>query len=227
MTEPEVKILLIEDEPGIAGFIRQGLQEENYIVTWEADGNRGARLAVEEEFDLFLLDWVLPGVSGIDICRLIRNKGKETPVIFITAKDTVQDTVEALKSGADDYIKKPFHFEELMARIDVQLRKNIISNKELRLNHILLIPNKREVFVNEVLVHLTVKEFDLLHYLISNKNQVCERKKIIEEVWDIHFDYDTSVLDVYMNSIRKKLGLNKEDEILQTIRGVGYMAKEK
>lgn len=226
MTEGQKKILLVEDEAGIAQFIWQGLAEENLAVSWENDGKSGMETALSQKFDVILLDWMLPNYSGLDICKAIREKEIETPVIFLTARDTVHDTVNALHAGADDYIKKPFHFEELLARIEVQLRKSQWSDRDLVLGNILIKSATREVFLDEKNIHLTQKEFDLLYYLISHKNEVCERKKIIEDVWDIHFEYDNSVLDVYMNSIRKKLNINKDDERLQTIRGVGFMAKE-
>ena len=220
------KILLVEDEPGIASFIVEGLTEEGYEVHWAENGEKGWNAVNSADFDLFLLDWMLPHYSGLEICQMLREKKYEQPVIFLTARDTVQDTVEALKSGADDYMKKPFHFEELLARIEVQLRKNDVGSKELSLGSIVVKSGSREVFLEGNPVHLTQKEFDLLHYLLLHKNSVCERKKIIEEVWDIHFDYDTSVLDVYMNSIRKKLKLHVENDILQTVRGVGFIAKD-
>lgn len=225
MTEKS-RILLIEDEPGIAQFVQQGLEEENYAVQWEKDGKTGMQTALTQNFDLILLDWMLPFYSGIEICEAIRNHKIDTPIIFLTAKDTVHDTVQALQSGADDYIKKPFHFEELLARIQVQLRKNTLPNHDVSLGNIDLKSSSREAFLNGKAIHFTQKEFDFLYYLIQHKNTVCERKKIIEDVWEIHFDYDTSVLDVYMNAIRKKLNLTKDDEMLQTIRGVGFMAKE-
>ncbi|MGI9526736.1 MAG: response regulator transcription factor [Weeksellaceae bacterium] len=220
------RILVVEDEPGILAFLKQGLEEEGYKVESAGHGLIGYEYAIHHDYDLILLDWMLPEMSGLEICSKIREKGILTPVIFLTAKDMVADTVQALRMGANDYIKKPFDFEELLARIEVQLRENDKEDRLLVLGNIKLNSETRETFLNNQPIHLTQKEFDLLEYLIQNKNKVCSRQKIIVDVWDIHFDYDTAILDVYMNAIRKKLNLTKDDEILQTIRGVGFMAKD-
>lgn len=150
---------------------------------------------------------------------------QQTPIIFLTAKDTVQDTVTGLHAGANDYIKKPFSFDELLARIEVQLRHPQQSSV-LHLGNIQLDASTYQTWVEDSEVKLTHKEFLLLKLLIENKGTVCTRKQIIEDIWDIHFDYDTSVIDVFMNAIRKKLGMKKEDQRIQTIRGVGYIAHD-
>ena len=148
-----------------------------------------------------------------------------TPIIFLTAKDTVQETIEGLKAGANDYIKKPFSFEELLERIKIHFRSKDES-AILTLGTIKLDKSKFQVFVDDKEVALTQREFELLEYLIKNKGKVCTRNKIIEDVWNIHFEYDTGVIDVFMNAIRKKLNLTKEQELIKTIRGVGYIANE-
>ncbi|MBD0777043.1 response regulator transcription factor [Maribacter sp. ANRC-HE7] len=221
-----MRILIVEDEPGIFNFLKQGLEEESYAVDIADEGNKGLQLALSGEYDLLLLDWMLPGVSGIEICRLFRKEYKETPVIFLTAKDTVDETIFGLQSGANDYIKKPFHFEELLERIKVQLRPKSGEHSIFKLGNITLNTATHQVFKSEEEISLTQKEFALLEYLIRNKGIVCRRTRIIESVWDIHFEYNTGVIDVYINALRKKLKLSEDENYIQTVRGVGYVAKE-
>lgn len=221
-----MRILVVEDEPGISGFLKQGLEEESFSVDVAEDGRKGLDLALAGEYDLLLLDWMVPGLSGIEVCRQIRQKDQETPIIFLTAKDTVDETVFGLEVGANDYIKKPFNFDELLARIQVQLRSSKQNSKQLHLGEIIVDPASHEVTVNGKPVALTKKEFALLQFLIQNKNKVCTRTRIIESVWDIHFQYNTGVIDVFINVIRKKLGIDQKDGPIQTVRGVGYIAKD-
>jgi DNA-binding response OmpR family regulator len=218
-------ILIVEDEKGIVDFLKQGLEEENYTISTAYDGAEGLKKAIELPVDLVLLDWMLPKMQGIDVCKNIRLEKNNLPIIFLTAKDTVQETIEGLKAGANDYIKKPFSFDELLERIKIHFRtKDEI--KVLTLGNITIDKSKFQVFVDNKEVSLTQREFELLEYLIKNKGQVCTRTNIIEDVWDIHFEYDTGVIDVFMNSIRKKLNLTKDQELIKTIRGVGYIANE-
>lgn len=218
-------ILIIEDEKGIVDFLQQGLEEEGYTISTAFNGEEGLKKALEFSVDLVLLDWMLPKMQGIDVCKNIRIEKSNLPVIFLTAKDTVQETIEGLKAGANDYIKKPFSFEELLERIKIHFRtKDEI--KILTLGYITIDKSKFQVFVDNKEVSLTQREFELLEYLIKNKGQVCTRTNIIEDVWDIHFEYDTGVIDVFMNAIRKKLNLSKDQELIKTIRGVGYIANE-
>ncbi|WP_396191417.1 response regulator transcription factor [Flavobacterium sp.] len=218
-----MKILIVEDEVGISNFLKQGLEEEGYEISLAFNGLEGLELAINNQFDLILLDWMLPKLPGIDVCKGIREKNKTIPILFLTAKDTVQETIEGLKAGANDYIKKPFSFEELLERIKVHFR---ISDGDeiLTLSDIKVDLTKHQIFKDEKEVFLTQREFELLVYLIQNKGKVCTRTQIIEDVWDIHFEYDTGVIDVFMNAIRKKLNLSKEDDCIKTIRGVGYIA---
>ncbi len=221
-----MRILIVEDEPGIFNFLKQGLEEESYAVDIAEDGNKGLKLALSGEYDLLLLDWMVPGVSGIEICRQFRKEFKETPIIFLTAKDTVDETIFGLQSGANDYIKKPFHFEELLERIKVQLRPKSGEHSIFKLGEITLNTSTHQVLKRDEEVNLTQKEFALLEYLIRNKGMVCRRTRIIESVWDIHFEYNTGVIDVYINALRKKLKLSEDDNYIQTVRGIGYIAKE-
>lgn len=221
-----MRILIVEDEAGIAAFLKQGLEEESFAIDWADDGKKGLELALSGEYDLLLLDWMLPGLSGVEICRQFRLENQDTPIIFLTAKDTVDETIFALQQGANDYIKKPFHFEELLERIKVQLRPKSGENSFLTLRDIHLNTESHQVFKGEQEVVLTQKEFALLEFLIRNKGKVCKRTHIIEGVWDIHFEYNTGVIDVYINALRKKLMLTNDENYIQTVRGIGYMAKE-
>ena len=218
-------ILIVEDEAGIVQFLQQGLEEEGYQVTSVLDGLKGFEITQKENFDLILLDWMLPKMTGLDLCKAIRLKNNSTPIIFLTAKDTIQETIEGLKAGANDYIKKPFSFDELVERIKIHFR----SKKEdeiLRLGTIEIDSAKHRVSVNQNEVSLTQREYELLSYLVKNKGKVCTRAQIIEDVWDIHFEYDTGVIDVFMNAIRKKLNLKIEEDYIKTVRGVGYIAND-
>jgi len=221
-----MRILVVEDEPGISGFLKQGLEEESYAVDVVDNGKIGLDMALSGNYDLLLLDWMLPGLSGIDLCRQFRKEDKNTPIIFLTAKDTTDETVFGLQSGANDYIKKPFHFEELLERVRVQLRAKVGEPEFFTLGTISIFPERHQVLKDNVEISLTQKEFALLEYLVRNKNKVCRRTLIIEKVWDIHFEYNTGVIDVFINSLRKKLDLHEEDGYIQTVRGVGYMARD-
>lgn len=220
-----MRILIVEDEVGILQFLQQGLEEEGYTIETATDGEKALELLTNESFDLVLLDWMLPKLTGLEVCKAYRLQNKTSPVIFLTAKDTVQETIEGLQAGANDYIKKPFSFDELVERIKIHFR-NIAEEQLLTLGPIEMDLSKHLVMVNNVAITLTHREFELLHYLVKNKGKVCTRTQIIEDVWDIHFDYDTGVIDVFMNAIRKKLNLKKEEDYIKTIRGVGYIAND-
>lgn len=217
-------ILIVEDEKGIVDFLKQGLEEEGFTISTATNGKDGLEMALSLPIDLVLLDWMMPKMTGIEVCKAIREH-KNTPIIFLTAKDTVQETIEGLKAGANDYIKKPFSFEELLERIKIHFRTNNES-QIFTLGNIALDKSKFQVLVDQTEVSLTQREFELLAYLIKNKGSVCTRNKIIEDVWDIHFEYDTGVIDVFMNAIRKKLNLTKDQDLIKTIRGIGYIAND-
>ncbi len=221
-----MRILIVEDEKGISNFLKDGLGEESFAVDVAADGNKGLELSTVNDYDLILLDWMIPGISGIEVCRQIRKSNSFVPIIFLTAKDTVSDTVFGLEAGANDYIKKPFKFEELLARIRVQLRTKEGEQTILKLGNVEMNLETHQVFSKLREVTLTQKEFSLLEYLIRNKGKVCTRTRIIEHVWDMHFDSDTSVIDVCINFLRKKLDDGSESSFIHTIRGVGYVARE-
>ncbi|GLB49487.1 response regulator transcription factor [Neptunitalea lumnitzerae] len=219
-----MKVLIVEDEPGILNFLSQGLREESYEVTAASNGIVGLEYALSTTYDIIILDWMLPNMSGIEICKKIRAEHIATPVLFLTAKDTLQDTILGLQSGANDYIKKPFHFEELLERIKVQLRPKL-EHLEYIIGDIKLDTTSYQVFKNNEEISLTRKEFSLLEYLIKNKGKVCTRTNILDHVWDINFNYDSGVIDVFINALRKKLNISNS-EYIHTIRGVGYMIKD-
>ena len=218
-------LLIVEDEAGIVQFLQQGLEEEGYTVSSATDGITAFEKIQKENFDLILLDWMLPKMTGLELCKAIRLKNNTTPIIFLTAKDTVQETIEGLKAGANDYIKKPFSFDELVERIKIHFR-NQNEDEILTLGSIKIDIPQHRILVNEIEVALTQREFELLTYLVKNKGKVCTRTQIIEHVWDIHFEYDTGVIDVFMNAIRKKLNLKIEQDYIKTVRGVGYIAND-
>lgn len=218
-------ILIIEDESGIYNFLKQGLEEEGYSTAIAVDGEKGLEYFNNNQVDLILLDWMLPRMGGIEVCEAIRRENTEIPILFLTAKDTVEETIKGLKSGANDYIKKPFSFEELLERIKVHFRKRK-EDGLLTLGSISLNKLTYQVTSCTEEVALTQREFELLEYLIKNKGIVCSRDQIIEHVWNINFEYDTGVIDVFINAIRKKLNMDKDNGYIKTIRGVGYIAND-
>ena len=224
----QMRILIIEDETSIAKFLRDGLEEEGFAVDIADNGKKGLELALAniDEYDVILLDWMLPGLNGIEICRNIRLENKTVPIIFLTAKDTVDDAVFGLQTGANDYIRKPFSFEELLARIRVLMRKNTVDLVVFSAADIKMDVEKHTITKNGKVVELTQKEFSLLEFLLRNKGKVSRRTRIIEKVWDIHFDYDNSVIDVYINFLRKKLDEPGRQSFIETVRGVGYRINE-
>jgi len=221
-----MRALIVEDEPGISNFIRDGLTEEGFAVDIAPDGKTGLHLALTNNYDIILLDWMIPGISGIEVCRQLRKENKSVPIIFLTAKDTVQDIIFGLEAGANDYIKKPFDFSELLTRVRVQLRTKEGELTKLKLMDIEMDLDTHQVLKGKENIQLSQKEFSLLEFLIRNKGKVCTRTKIIEHVWDLHFDSDTSVIDVYINFLRKKLDGTGGKNYIQTIRGVGYIVKD-
>jgi two-component system, OmpR family, copper resistance phosphate regulon response regulator CusR len=221
-----MRLLVIEDESGIARFLKEGLEEECFAVDVASDGKTGLDLAMTNEYDLIMVDWMIPAISGIEVCRQIRKSGSEVPILFLTARDSVEDVIFGLDSGANDYIKKPFEFEELLARIRVQLRTSNQEGETVTADSVTVNIVTHQVFCGSNEVTLTPKEFGLLEYLVRNKGRACTRSKIIEHVWDMHFYSDTSVIDVYINFLRRKLEQAGCSNLIQTIRGVGYVIRE-
>ena len=220
-----MRILIIEDEVGIANFLKEGLEEECFAVDVANNGREGLLMALSSDYDLLIVDWLLPGLGGVEVCRQFRKEYTQIPVIFLTAKDTLDDVIFGLESGANDYIKKPFAFEELLARIRVQLRHSLSGNSLLQADGLEMNLAAHRITCNGKDVLLTPKEFALLEYLLRNKGSVCTRSRIIEHVWDIQFDADTSVIDVYVNFLRKKLNMAGCADLIETVRGVGYVIR--
>ncbi len=220
-------ILIVEDEAKLAQFIKLELEYEDYQVTIAADGLTGMAAAREVNPDLILLDWMLPGISGPEICRRLRSTGDKVPIILLTAKDEISDRVSGLDAGADDYIIKPFSIEELLARVRASLRRtqeedtDLLQFEDLRLN-----TATREVYRGDRLIELTAKEFDLLEYLISHPRQVLTRDRILERVWGYDFMGDSNIIEVYVRYLRLKLEAEKESRLIHTVRGVGYVLRE-
>ena len=196
-----MKLLIVEDEIGIANFLKEGLEEEGYEVLIANDGKKGYEISQSQKIDLILLDWILPKMTGIEVCKSIRKTDTKVPIIFLTAKDTVQETIEGLKSGANDYMKKPFSFDELVERIRIHFRASKDS-EVLTLGPIKVITSKYQVFLNDAEVVFTQREFDAFSYLNKTKGSFCTRNQIIDVGWDCHFDYETGSINVFMNSNR-------------------------
>lgn len=192
------KILIVEDEPGIYTFLQEGLADEGYETLVADDGYEALHDFEEWHPDLVLLDWMLPTMDGIEVCQRIRETDEATPVLFLTAKDGVEDTIKGLRTGANDYIKKPFSFEELVERIKIHFR-NRQHDDILRLGEIVVNLTTHQVQAHDKDVQLTSREFDLLTYFIHHKDRICSREDIIEDVWGIDFQYDTGVINVFMN----------------------------
>ncbi|MBF0485858.1 MAG: response regulator transcription factor [Candidatus Omnitrophica bacterium] len=218
-----MRILVIEDEKHIADFIRQGLKEEGYAVDVAYDGEKGYFLAGTENYDLIILDLMIPKMDGITLCRRLRQDTVNTPIIMLTAKHSVDDRVNGLESGANDYLTKPFAFKELLARVRVLLRQG--PGKALtilRAGDLTMDVLAHKVTRNGEEIFLTTKEFFLLEYLLQHANEVVTRTAISEHVWDIHFDTTTNVIDVHINALRRKIDAGAATPLIETIRGRGY-----
>ncbi len=222
-----MKILVVEDEKKVASFIKKGLEEEYYSVDVAYDGREGLRLALGEDYDLMILDVMLPLKDGFTLVKELRSEKISTPILLLTAKDTVENKVEGLDSGADDYLTKPFAFEELLARIRALLRRKEISKSlQLKAGDLILDTQSHKVSRSGVEITLTPKEYSILEYLLRHKNRVVSRTLLSEHVYDYHFDSDTNVIDVYINKLRNKIDKQFDNPLLHTIRGVGYILKD-
>lgn len=220
-------ILLVEDEVKLAQFIKLELEFEQYKVTHASDGFTGLSSAREIQPDLILLDWMLPGISGPEICRRLRQTGDKVPIILLTAKDEVSDRVAGLDAGADDYVIKPFSIEELLARVRANLRRDLHQEVDLlQFSDLTLNRSTREVFRDRRSIELTAKEFDLLEYLLSHPRQVLTRDQILERVWGYDFMGDSNIIEVYVRYLRLKLEQQQEPRLIQTVRGVGYVLRD-
>ena len=222
-----MKILVVEDEERIAHFIEKGLQEEGHAVDLSYDGEDGSFLAEVNDYDLIILDLMLPKKNGIVVCREIRGRGVATPVLMLTARDTVEDKVRGLDAGADDYLAKPFAFEELLARVRALLRRRSESKSPvLKMADLELDPMSRRVNRSGTPIRLTTKEYALLEYLMRNPNKVLSRTLIGEHVWDMNFDPESNVIDVYVSHLRSKVDKGFDPPLIHTLRGQGYIISD-
>jgi len=220
-------ILLVEDEVNLARFIELELESEGYQVSVAHDGMSGLSIARQTPPDLAILDWMLPGLTGLELCRRLRSTGSKVPVILLTAKDEVVDRVAGLDAGADDYVVKPFSIEELLARVRAGLRRNQEANEDvMQFEDLKLNRRTREVYRGNRMIELTAKEFDLLEYLMSYPKQVFTRDQILETVWGYDFMGDSNIIEVYVRYLRLKLEEQNEKRLVHTVRGVGYALRE-
>jgi two-component system, OmpR family, copper resistance phosphate regulon response regulator CusR len=224
-----MKMLLVEDEQNVSSFIKKGLEEQGYNVEVAYDGFMGIKLALEHEYDLVILDIILPGRNGYEVCHEIRNLKKEIPVLMLTALGTMHDKLKGFEMGADDYLLKPFHFEELLARIRSLLRRRQIapSYAQFKIADLEMDCYKKNVHRNGKEIILTSKEFTLLEVLLANKGRVLSRAYIAEAVWGIDFNRGTNLIDVYINYLRKKIDKGHIQQLIHTIIGMGYTIKER
>lgn len=223
-----MKILLVEDEKKVANLIKKGFEEEGLSVDVAEDGIKALDLVSANDYDLIILDIMLPGKDGIEVLREIRNKGIARPIMMLTAKDTTQDKVKGLDAGADDYITKPFAFEELLARVRALIRRGHAIEKALpiQIADLVIDPVTRKVSRGGREIELTSKEYGLLEYMARNKNRILTRTMIAENVWEYQFDSLTNIIDVYINYLRRKIDKDSPKKLIHTVRGVGYMIKD-
>ncbi|HUX60304.1 MAG TPA: response regulator transcription factor [Ignavibacteriaceae bacterium] len=222
-----MRILIIEDEKKVASFIKKGMEEEYFTADVAYDGKEGLKMASSENYDAIIMDIMLPFIDGISLLKEIRKREIITPVLMLTVKDSLKDKVEGLDAGADDYLTKPFAFEELVARIRALLRRHESSKiPTLKVGELILDLQSHKVIRGDQEIVLTPKEYAILEYLMRNANKVVSRTKLIEHVYEYHFDPETNIIDVYINKVRTKVDNNFDKPLIHTIRGIGYIIKD-
>lgn len=223
-----MNILLVEDEPKVADFIKKGLEEQNHHVAVAYDGMFGEKMALENEYDLIILDVILPYVNGLEVCKRIRRFKADLPILMLTALGTIQDKVSGFNSGVDDYLVKPFHFEELLMRINALGRRKTMSFPGMiyTVDDLEMDSYKKTVKRAGKEIVLTAKEFSMLELLMVNKNRVMSRSHIAESVWGIDFDRGTNAIDVYINYLRNKIDKGFDKKLIHTVIGMGYVLKD-
>src|SRR6202163_4379197 len=218
-----MRILLVEDERKIASFIARTLREDAYVVDVADTGEKALALGSDVRYDAILLDVRLPGMSGIDVCRELRQRGVEAPIMMLTARGLIEQRVEGLDAGADDYLTKPFVLAELLARVRALVRRGFHSgNAKLRYGDLALDRHRRRATRGQEIIPLTTKEFALLELFLLRAPELVTRSEIVEHVWDCHFDSQTNLVEVYINRLRQKLDQNRSAKLIHTVRGVGY-----
>jgi len=221
-----VKILVIEDDPTVGNFVKRGLEEQRWGVDLVANGDEGEQMATVGNYDLVILDMRLPGKPGIQVLNSLRSRGFERPVLVLTAQDTIDVKVETLRAGADDYVTKPFAFEELLARVEALSRRpRVLASPALKVADLELHLDTREVKRGGAPIELTPKEYTVLEYLMRHAGRVMSRTLITEYAWGYHFDPGTNIVDVVINHLRKKIDASSTPKLIHTIRGVGYVIK--
>ena len=220
-------ILIIEDEPNVAHFVKKGLEENGFEAMVAYDGQMGLKLMQKFDFDVVLLDVILPGENGIEVCKKIRSLKHAVPILMLTALDATEDKVAGLDAGADDYLPKPFKFQELLARVRALSRRKhlVLADPILKMADLEVNTQTRAVARNGQAIELTPKEYQLLLYLFKNQNKVCSRTEIAEDVWGTSFDRGTNVVDVYINYLRNKIESKAQAKLIHTIFGAGYIFK--
>lgn len=224
-----MKILLVEDEPKVVDFIKKGLTEQGYETEIAFDGQTGERLAFKGNFDLIIIDVVLPYINGYELCKRIREKGLLVPILMLTALGTIEDKISGFDAGTDDYLVKPFEFAELLARIKALTKRAsgvIYTSTKIKIADLELDLDKKSAIRGDKKIELTAKEFSLLEFLMINKGKVISRANIAEKVWDITFDTGTNVVEVYINILRKKIDKDFKHKLIQTKIGLGYFINE-
>lgn len=222
-----MKILVVEDDRKVAGFIEQGLREEGYAVDVAPDGDEATMLAHVYDYDLVVLDVMLPKKTGLQVATELRREGRSTPILMLTARDTTEDVVRGLDAGADDYITKPFKFDELLARVRALIRRGGAGRTEiLKYGPLELDRLKHKVRVDGKSVDLTPKEFHLLQHFLLHPEEVVRRTELLEKVWDMHFDPESNVVDVHVGNLRRKVKSAAGKDLLQTVRGVGFRLQD-
>ena len=221
-----MKILVIEDDPTVGAYVKRGLEEHRWGVDLVTDGEEGERRAGSEAYDLVILDMRLPGKSGLEVLNSLRARGFERPVLVLTAQDAVDAKVETLRAGADDYVTKPFAFEELLARVEALARRpRAIASPVLKVADLVVDQATREVRRSGEAIELTPKEYAVLEYLMRHAGRVMSRTLITEYAWGYHFDPGTNIVDVVINHLRKKIDAHSDRKLISTVRGVGYMIR--
>lgn len=222
-----MKVLVVEDEPGVSSFIKKGLEENGIQVTQAFDGTTGLKMAQRNKFDVVILDIIMPEMNGLEVCSRLRTEfGNDISILMLTASGTTEDIVDGLNTGADDYLVKPFKFRELLARVEALSRRGVQTPRILRVGDLELNSDTKETRRQDKRIELTAREFRLLEHLLRNRNKVVSRIEILENVWDVNHDLGTNVVEVYINYLRKKIDHGFANPLIKTVVGMGYTIRD-